>query len=267
MKIKVVQADTRPLMIFLESRNLSYGPPNQMDFQLIASLNKNILIQPYDTISIARMLNLLKCRLNFIGYEFMLGNKDDWEGEGEGSKAHCWIKIDALIKQIKNPENKDVELFCFIDSDAWIRDEPAFLAFCQEFLNSDYSIAAPRDIELSGYSLLNSGFIAVKNNPRGLHILETIFKHPEYRNHERTNWWEQSELSVYHEKNPGEVMVLPLNDFNTPCGRIVRHCWTKHLIEPLVIEETLACMIRMAVNSSNQPNYTIGQNVLLMPPS
>lgn len=265
MKIKVIQADTRPLHIFLESRNLNYGPPDQMNFGLIASLNKNMLIQPNDPISLARMLNLLKCRLMGVAYEFILGNNDDWESGVK--KAHCWIKIDALLKQFKIPENKDKELFCFIDSDAWVRDEKAFLEFCRSFMNSSFSLAAPRDIELPGNSFLNSGFIAVKNTADGCKILETIYNHPEYREFDKKSWHEQSELSIYHEKHPGEVMVLPLNDFNTPCGRIVRHCWTKHLVEPLILEETVACMMRMSLNMANDPNYKLGSNILCQPSS
>jgi hypothetical protein len=232
---------------------------------LRVQLNNNILVQPNDAISLGRTLNLLKAKLMSAQYEFVLGNVTDWEDHG--TKAHCWIKIKALMDQIKNPVNKDIELFCFLDSDAWVRDEGAFLSFCKDFLASQYWIASPRDIELPGYSLLNSGFIAVKNSPQGYHILDTIFNNPDYRNHEKKNWWEQSELSIYHERNPGEVLVLPLNDFNTPCGRIVRHCWMKHLVEPFVVEETLATMTRLATGFVRDPGYTLGQNVLVYPPS
>lgn len=261
MKIKVIQADTRPLKIYTESRNLTYGPPNQMNLGLIASLNNNILIQPNDAISLARTLNLLKCRLMSVSYEFVLGSVTDWEDHG--TKAHCWIKIDALINQLKSPENKDVDLFCFLDSDAWVRDEGAFLAFCNEFMKSNFCVAAPLDLEVPNQSYFNSGFLAVKNNAKGLHVMDTIYNHPDYRDYEKRSWHEQSELSIYHERNPGEIMVLPLNDFNTPCGRIVRHCWIKHLNEPLVIEEIIASMTRMALSFTADPNYKIGKDVLL----
>jgi hypothetical protein len=134
-------------------------------------------------------------------------------------------------------------------------------------METSYSIAAPRDIELPGNSYLNSGFMAVKNTPDGLAVLETVYNHPDYRNHELRSWHEQSELSIYHEKNPGKLMVLPLNDFNTPCGRIVRHCWIKHLIEPLIVEEILASMTRLAVRISPASKCSLGTNVLIFPPS
>jgi hypothetical protein len=265
MKIKIIQADTRPVKSFLESRDLKYGPPDQMNMNLIAALNNNMLIQPNDAISIGRTLNLLKAKLMSVQYEFVLGNVHEWQEFGE--KAHCWIKIKTLMDQMKDSANKEVELFCFIDSDAWVRDENAFMNFCKEFLESSFHIASPRDIELPGYSLLNSGFIAVKNTPKGFHILDSLFNHPDYRQHEKNSWWEQSELSVYHERNPGEVMVLPLNDFNTPCGRIVRHCWMKHLIEPLVIEEVIACMTRLSLGFTREPGYSLGQHVQIYPSS
>jgi hypothetical protein len=123
-------------------------------------------------------------------------------------------------------------------------------------------VAAPRDIELEGYSFLNSGFIAVKNKPEGLHILETIFTHPDYREYDNKNWWEQSELSHYLEKYPDQVMVLPLNDFNTPCGRIVRHCWIKHILEPMVIEEVFATFTKLTLHMLSQnKQVNLGTNI------
>lgn len=253
------------MKIFIESRNLVYGPPDQMNLGLIASLNNNILVQPNEPNSIARTLNFLKSKLLGMEYEFFLGKLEDWETEGK--KAVCWIKLESLIKELKNPERKNVDLFCFIDSDAWVRDDALFLDFCQKFLESSYPIGIPRDIELPGNSFLNSGFMIVKNKQESLDILETIYNHPDYRNHELRSWHEQSELSVYHEKNPGKIMVLPLNDFNTPCGRIVRHCWIKHLIDPLVIEEVVAVMTRLAIRISPESKCSLGPNVLIYPSS
>lgn len=263
MRIKLIQADTRPMKVYMKARNLTYGPPDQMNLGFIASLNNNILLQPNDANSIGRCLNLLKAKLLGIEYEFILGNKDDWESEGK--KAHCWIKIHSLIEQMKNPTNQGINLFCFIDSDAWIRDEKEFLDFCHKFSESQYSIACPRDIELPGNSFLNSGFLAVKNTPQALQILETIYSHPDYREFDKKSWHEQSELSIYHEKHPGEILVLPLNDFNTPCGRIVRHCWIKHLVEPLVIEEALATLMRLSLSFTSDPRYSIGNEIMMNP--
>jgi hypothetical protein len=265
MNIKIIQADTRPIRLYIESRNLVYGATDHINFDYVARLNNNILLQPNDAISLARMVNLLKSNMISVKYEFIHGNKDDWESEGK--KAHCWIKIDALIKQIKDPQNKDIEVFCFMDSDAWIRDEGAFLGFCRDFLASPYSMAAPRDLDMPGASYLNAGFCAVKNTNQGLQIMETIYNHPDYREHDTKCWHEGSEISHYQEEHPDEVMVLPLNDFNTPCGRIVRHCWTKHLIEPFVLEELTATMGKFFLNLAQNPNHRIGGPVLLLPSS
>ena len=265
MKLKLIQADTRPLKLYLESRKLDYGPPDQMNFGLIASLNKNILIQPNDPNSIARMLNLIKSKFFGFEYEFVLGNPLDWQENG--LKAHTWIKIHALMSQIKDTKNSHIDLFCFIDSDAWIRDERAFVEFCQDFMNREEHIALPRDIEVNNASFLNSGFIAVKNTEHGFHILDTIYNHPDYRDKELSSWHEQSQLSKYNERHPGEIYILPLNDFNTPCGRIVRHCWIKHLVEPFVIEEAIALLTRLGVSFSSEPHLSIGSNIQVTPPS
>lgn len=265
MKVKIIQADTRSLRFFLESRNLTYGPPNQMDFQLIASLNKNVLIQPNEANSIGCIINLLKCRLLNYSYEFIKGDLNEWE-QG-GTKSVTWIKIRSLIEQIKDEKNKDIDIFCFIDTDAWIRDERLFAEFCEHFVKSPETLAIPRDIELPNNSYLNSGFLAVKNTPAGLNILETVYTHPDYRNHEKLFWWEQSELSVYQKKHPEEIMILSLNDFNTPCGRIVRHCWTKHLVEPFVLEEAVATLTKITLTFTSDPNYSLGSGFQILAPS
>jgi hypothetical protein len=36
-----------------------------------------------------------------------------------------------------------------------------------------------------------------------------------------------------------DVLVAPLTKFNTPAGSVVRHCWLKELVTPLVIHELL----------------------------
>lgn len=265
MKIKIIQADTRPLKIFLESRDLKYGPPDQMNFNLIGQLNNNILVQPNDSISIARCINLIKSKLLGLEYEFILGNVDDWESEGK--KAHCWIKIHSLMAQMKNLDNKDIDLFCYIDSDAWIRDDHGFVEFCETFLKTPFHLACPRDIELPGNSFLNSGFLCVKNTPAAYHILDTIYNHPDFREYDKKSWHEQTELSRYYDAHPQEILVLPLNEFNTPCGRIIRHCWVKHLIEPLVIEEAISCMTRLAASFTDGSKYKLGPNILVFPSS
>jgi hypothetical protein len=265
MKAKIIQADTRHIKLYLESRNLNYGPPDQMNFGLIASLNNNILIQPNNPNSIAHMINLIKSKFSGFEYEFVLGNQLDWEQKGV--KANTWIKIHTLMSQMKDSKNSHIELFCFIDSDAWIRDEKEFVAFCQDFMNRKEHIALPRDIEVNNASYLNSGFIAVKNTEHGYHILDTIYNHPDYRDKELLAWWEQSQLSNYNERHPGEIYVLPMNDFNTPCGRIVRHCWTKHLIEPFVIEEAVALLTRIGLSFTSDSRLCIGSNIQVAPPS
>ncbi len=264
MKIRIVQADTRKVFLYTESRDLNYGPPNQMNFELIAQLNNGIVLQPNDANSIARLLNLFKAKMMNIEYEFVLGNLDEWENGGD--KAVTWIKIKTLMDQMKDPKNSHIELFCFIDSDAWVRNEQAFIEFCEDFAKRPEHIAIPRDIEVNNTSYLNSGFLAVKHTQEAYDILDKMYNHPDYRNFEKRAWWEQSELSNYQQKYPEEILVLPMNDFNTPCGRIVRHCWTKHLVERFVTEEVLAIFTRLGLQCMQDPRYSLGPNIQLFPP-
>lgn len=263
MKIRIIQADTRGVSVHLQSRDLNYGPPNQMNFEFIASLNNGVLWQPNDPNSIARMLNLFKSKVMNLEYEFVLGDLKEWEAGGD--KAVTWIKIRTLMNQMKDPKHSHIDLFCFIDSDAWIRDEQAFLEFCENFAKRPEHLAIPLDIEVNNTSYLNSGFLAVKNTQAGYDILDKVYNHPDYRNFEKKAWWEQSEISNYQQKHPEEIFVLPMNDFNTPCGRIVRHCWTKHLIERFVIEELLAVFTRLTFQCMQDPRYTLGSNIQLFP--
>lgn len=264
MKIKLIQADTRPIVASPFALDLKYGPSDQMNFELIAGLNRGLLVQPKDPNSIARLLNVVKAKFYNMEYEFVLGNLSEWESGGD--KAVTWIKIKALMNQMKDPKNSEIELFCFIDSDAWIRDEPAFLDFCEQFMKTPEHIGMPRDIDVNNTSYLNSGFLAVKNTAPALKILETIYNDPDYRTAEKLAWWEQTELSRYQKNHPEDILVLPMNDFNTPCGRIVRHCWTKHLIEHFVVEESIAMMTRLALQFSQDPRYSLGPNINILPP-
>ena len=246
MKVKVIQADTRKMFLYLESKPLVYTPINDINFQLVSEYNDG-LIFPNDGNSLCMSVNMVKSKMLGFLYEFIQGNPNDWQEEGK--KSHTWIKIKSLLEQFADPKLTDYDLFLFIDSDAWIRDEEALLNFCTEFLNSSCHLAVPRDIELYNSSYFNSGFIAVKNTSAGKHILETIYSHPDYRTHDMAIWHEQSELDTYHTNHPGEILVLPLNDFNTPCGRIVRHCWIKHMVEPFILQEIVALFSKIAIQS------------------
>jgi hypothetical protein len=264
MKVKIVQADTREIRLFTRSRDLKYGPPDQMNFDYIASLNQGALVQPKDPNSIARLVNLIKCKVFDMDYEFILGNGEEWEGEG--TKAYPWIKIKALMDQIKDPNYSHIELFCFLDSDAWIRDETLFLDFCKDFLTRPEHVAVSRDIEVNKTSYLNAGFIAVKNTRDALNVLDTVYNDPEYRGTERVSWFEQTQLSNYQKKHPDHILPLPVNDFNTPCGRIIRHCWTKHLIEHFAVEEALAVLTNFGLQFLQDPRYSLGSKIILYKP-
>jgi hypothetical protein len=261
MKVKIIQADTRSPKLYLESRNLNYGPPNQMNFELIQSLNNNCLLQPRDPLSIGRVINLIKAKHMGMEYECVYDSHDNWESGGP--KAVPWIKIFALMNQMKDPKNKDIDIFCFIDTDAWIRDEKLFVEFCTSFMNDPEHLAIPRDIEFNNTSYFNSGFIAVKHTDVGFSILDTIYNHPDYRALDQLVWHEQSQLSTYHTKYPGTIKVLPMNDFNTPCGRIVRHCWTKHLLEDFVIEEALGLLTKIGLSYIDDTHYSLGPEIYL----
>lgn len=262
MKIKIIQADTRPLRFYLESKNLVYTPIDAINLEAISQQNGGLLFGN-DGNSLGVMINVIKSKLMGCSYEFIEGQLSEWE-QG-GTKSVPWIKIRSLLEQFANPDLSECDVFVFLDTDAWIRDEQDFLKFCETFLASPFHLAIPRDIEMPNYTYLNSGFLAVKNTSAGKHILETVYSHPDYRTHEKSSWWEQSELSTYQSKHPDEIMVLPLNDFNTPCGRIVRHCWVKHIVEPFAIQDLIACFSKLAMLFTNQSLFSTNRLFLPFP--
>ena len=253
MKVKVIQAHTNPVKIFLESKDITYGAPDKMDIGMINN-NNNGLIFEADFITQTCVVNMHKCLL--LGAEYENINMT-WD---HSVRAVTWIKIIGLLEQFKN--HPDFDIFVFLDSDAWIRDEKRFAEFLKEFAESTYSLAIPRDLSITGYTFLNSGFIAVKNTEKAKGILDSLFE-PMYDHFLLHEMYEQSALSLYQSNHPEDVMVLPLEDFNTPCGSIVRHCWIQHIRTHLLNEEIMASFTKNTVMQGLQKGFKLGKDAVM----
>lgn len=266
-RVKILQADTRNLSLYVSSRNLKYGPSDKMDLGLIAELNNNMLHFPRDPNSLGCLVNCFKSRALGLEYEFVKGKIEDWEFnsyDNATNKRHItWIKIQALYDQMMDEANREIDMFCFLDTDAWIRDEDGFQKFLEDFEKSSASLAIPRDLDEKDATYLNSGFLAFKNNERGRAMIEKFWTNPDYRGYWKHYRVEQRLLSDYYYDHKEDYMVLPLEDFNTPCGRVVRHCWIKHMQETSVLEEVIACFTKIAIGGIDSGKVKLGKDVVV----
>jgi hypothetical protein len=254
MKVKVIQADTRPVQIFVESRDLKYEPPNEINMNAIIAVNNGSLWHNADYKGLTILINMFKCKV--LGYEYEMTTDSDENFPGYPDKPNCYIKIKALMNLFNT---SSADCFIFIDQDAWIRDEGRFQVFLKEFKESSAVIAMPRDVHGPEDSFFNSGFIAVKNTPDAKEILTDIYFSPDYKEFYGRKRNEQGALSARYLKTPQQFMVLPLEDFNTPCGRIVRHAWIAHIRDQLVVEEVIASFTKIVMSFAGESGFKFGE--------
>ena len=243
MKFKLIQVDTRPLLIPLKSKKLIYAPENEINDRILHAINNNTMTNIQDPVTMCAMLNSVKMKMCGFSYEFINYDKENLPFS-LNERCLFWIKIKALIDQI-NPSSPP--LLAFIDSDAWVRDELKFIAFIEEFEKSSYSIGCAKDVQQNLSCMLNSGFIICKNNEKTKKILEDIYTNPKYSQYWLENFHEQSALSIYQQEHPDDIQVLSMTDFNTPCGNIVRHCWIKHWLPNSLLDEIYTSFIKVSL--------------------
>ena len=239
--------------------------------------NENELFHPEDaqrTLSLCCLVTMMKCKILGISYEFVKGNNEDWNFPKIHNNANVydsdlnskkrnvtWLKPRVLLEQMSLEENNSVDIFCILDTDAWIRDEIRFQEFLETFSKSPVTIAMAEDVARS--SVLNSGFIAIKNNVEGRQIIDKIYNDPKYENYYTVVYHEQSALCDYYLEHKEQFMVLPLNDFNTPCGSIIRHAWLHGLYYKLVVDEIIGVFTKLCVGCIDRSSYKIGGDVLM----
>lgn len=272
MRVKILQADTRPIHVAATSRNLSYGASNHFEIDTVLRENNGQLVFPQDTVTMGVLVNLVKCKAVGFEYEYYKGDPAKYiighylfTPNLNDPRRHCtWIKIDALTEAFASEKNKGVDLFCMMDTDAWIRDELAFKEALATFLASDRVIAMPRDLDMPGSTHLNSGLVIVKNTAEGKELIRQIHEDPAYAYYYQTGIVEQSALNKLYEVNKEKWMVLPLADFNTPCGRIIRHCWMKHINDMMIRDELHATFARLCMSFVNDTTYDIRSGLVLL---
>jgi hypothetical protein len=254
MKVRVLQADTRPIQIFVEARNLKFEPVHEINMNALVAVNNGSLWHNADYKGLTIMINMFKCRV--LGYEYEMATDSDENFPGYPDKPNAYIKIKALMNLFNT---STADMFVYIDQDAWIRDEAIFQAFIKEFKESSAVIAMPRDVHGPNDTFLNGGFIALKNTPEAKEILTDIYFSPDYKEFYGRKRNEQGALSARCLKTPHQFMVLPLGDFNTPCGRIVRHAWIDHLRDQFVIEEVIASFTKIVMSFAGESGFKFGE--------
>lgn len=267
MRVKVLQCDTRDIVLQLQSRNLYYGTRQEYDYESLMKNNQNELYHPQNSksgISLCCLVNMMKSKSIGIEYEFIKGNTSDWNISNSNvfdiRKKHvCWLKPYVILEQMNSQANSNVDIFCYFDTDAWIRDKQLFHDFLVKFLESKSTIAMPEDVERS--SELNAGFYAIKNNTKGKEIIESLIHDPKYEKYYNVIYHEQSALCEYYKEHKDEFTVLPMNDFNTPCGRIVRHAWLHGLFYNLIVDEVLAIFTNISLANSNDSTHSLGSDL------
>jgi len=267
MRIKVIQCDTRDIILQLQSRNLYYGTCQEYDYESLMKNNQNELYHPQNSssgISLCCLVNMIKSKSMGIEYEFIKGSTSDWNIPNSNvfdisKKYVTWLKPYVILQQMNLEANSSIDIFCIFDTDAWIRDKQLFQEFIVKFLESESIIAMAEDVERS--SELNSGFIAIKNNSKGRQVIESLLNDPKYEKYYNVVYHEQGALCEYYNEHKDEFTVLPLNDFNTPCGRIVRHAWLHGLFYNLIVDEVLAIFTNIAFANLNESSHSLGSDL------
>jgi hypothetical protein len=270
MRVKIIQCDTRNIILQLKSRNLYYGKKDEFHINHIINNNNNIIPHHPESmetaLSLSCLVNMMKCKMMSLEYEFIKGNNDDWnfgknnQNPDPTKRDVTWLKPKVLSEKMSEKENESIDIFCILDTDAWVRDETLFLEFLETFSKSATTIAMPEDLDRS--SLLNSGFYAIKNTEKGRNLINTINTDPAYKKYYNVVFHEQAAMCDYYREHKEEFMVLPLNDFNTPCGSVVRHAWINNIFYKLIVDEVLSIFTGFTLSMANNTTLNLGNDLM-----
>jgi hypothetical protein len=196
--------------------------------------------------SITSMVNKLKLAESCVGYEYITR-------ERPVGLACAWVKPVALAEMLPYKAD-EFDVIVVIDTDAWVRDVDALIDWCHHLYNSDYSLmfgAETTNDESTSLANVqqhvNTGCMIMKNSEKVQRYFEEVVQLPQkyaaILGEFRTKWsWEQICLNykLEHDKDfAADVVIAPMDKFNTPAGSVVRHCWIKDMLVPLVLQELL----------------------------
>lgn len=168
----------------------------------------------------------------------------------DDTRAPSWIKIQKLLKYYPiSPDKYDIVVV--MDTDAWIRDENEFIDWLFYFHNQPQLFMfadEPTNVESFNFfnirMRVNGGLMIMKNKSEVLPFLKDIYDMPtkEHECSQFKEFWPFEQICInkklhYDPNFKREVMIAPLNKFNTPAGSIVRHCWFKQLLIPILLHD------------------------------
>jgi len=240
-QLTIIQCDNRPTSLKYVSRKLHFDEYRDSE-SMIRSLNGKIANQA-DYWSLTSAVNRVKSRL--IGARYVHVGTDE---TGCPDRGITWYKILVLRQILANA--KPGELVCFLDSDAWIRDERVLSNIVEALSRNPGKHAAfSRDPKLAKNTFINTGCMVLKNTlftrqllAHAWHAVETA----QYDNY-RFDWpCEQFVLSDIVKAEHTKFYVLKVNTLNTPCGEVVRHVWWKHMLQELLDDVSRECVFKLA---------------------
>jgi hypothetical protein len=237
-RLHVLQADTRPLAIHGRSRQLAYDPHTDSEERMRA-VNDGTLVRNWDYWSLSVVLNRLKCEAMGCAHHVLPIRARDHAG-----RHVTWGKIRVLQNFLQ--AHPDAEVVAFLDSDAFIRDEVAFLSLVEALRAApDKHGAMSRDPLLPKNTYINTGCLILKNSGFTRTFLDAVWRDVEARPEYRFEWpHEQHAASAFVQQHRDAFLVCKTAVLNTPCGDIVRHTWWKHQFAELAEEELKATVAR-----------------------
>jgi hypothetical protein len=188
------------------------------------------------------------------------------QAQVQDGRATSWIKLQECIRSMPFMPfgNDDIDVVVVLDTDAWVVDPDALLDWAGLLVNSpELFMFADEPTNAESFNLLgirqrvNGGMMMMKNVPAAADALRQVYALADTPDCSqfKLHWsWEQICLSkalLEDDVFKRQVMISPLTLFNTPAGRVVRHCWCKQFVSALLIRDLLS-----AVN--NEP-YSAGR--------
>lgn len=140
-----------------------------------------------------------------------------------------------------------------LDTDAWIHDVQRFRDFIAPWLaDNSKSLAFAAEPDFAGSYIthkqsFNGGMMLFKCVPRVFAYFQAVWDSPDrvpaLAQHKMQWSWEQVCLNYVMDQMDAAFRnacdILPLYDWNTPCGEIVRHSWCKNIVEDLAYDSLI----------------------------
>ena len=237
-RLHVIQADTRPFTIHTHSRSLVYEPDCDSEEQMRA-LNGGTLVRSWDHWSLSVVINRLKCEAMGCTHHVLPIRPED-----HPDRYMTWAKIRVLQNFLR--AHPEAETVVFLDADAFIRDEVAFLALVGALQAApDKHCALSRDPLVPRNTYINTGCLILKNSEFTRTFLDAVWNDVELRPQYRSEWpYEQQAASTFVQHHRDAFLVCKITALNTPCGEIVRHSWWKNQFAELAEEELKATVAK-----------------------